>query len=258
MILIEPLISFSNFQTVVFVWIGFAIVLFPLLLKVTAPYGRHSKTNWGKMINNRAGWIIMESPSLIFMIIVIALTGTQSPVFFIASILWLIHYFNRTLVFPLRIKTRGHKMPLLIMFLALFFNLINGFLNSYALHFGYIGSVGSYIDTIRIIAGITIFFTGLIINHYHDHILIKLRKKNGEEYVVPHGGFFRFVSCPNFLGEVMEWAGFALFVWNLPSLSFLIWTMVNLVPRALDHHNWYRKKFDNYPENRKAIFPFLL
>ncbi len=32
----------------------------------------------------------------------------------------------------------------------------------------------------------------------------------------------------------------------------------NLIPRALDHHKWYRKEFSDYPANRKAVFPFLV
>ncbi|MBN2807577.1 MAG: 3-oxo-5-alpha-steroid 4-dehydrogenase, partial [Prolixibacteraceae bacterium] len=65
-------------------------------------------------------------------------------------------------------------------------------------------------------------------------------------------------SCPNFLGEIIEWAGFALLCWSFPSLAFLIWTMVNLIPRALDHHRWYRTHFEGYPQQRKAILPKLL
>jgi 3-oxo-5-alpha-steroid 4-dehydrogenase 1 len=60
------------------------------------------------------------------------------------------------------------------------------------------------------------------------------------------------------LGEIVEWGGFALMTWCLPTTSFFAWTVVNLVPRALDHHRWYRKKFDNYPPSRKAIVPFVL
>ncbi|MDA3930193.1 MAG: hypothetical protein PF541_14685 [Prolixibacteraceae bacterium] len=28
--------------------------------------------------------------------------------------------------------------------------------------------------------------------------------------------------------------------------------------RALDHHKWYKQNFTAYPENRKAILPFVL
>jgi hypothetical protein len=48
-----------------------------------------------------------------------------------------------------------------------------------------------------------------------------------------------------------------LLTWCLPSLSFFIWTFVNLVPRAVDHHRWYKNNFKDYPVKRKAVFPFI-
>jgi 3-oxo-5-alpha-steroid 4-dehydrogenase 1 len=28
--------------------------------------------------------------------------------------------------------------------------------------------------------------------------------------------------------------------------------------RSLNHHKWYKEKFDNYPKKRKAILPYVL
>ena len=69
---------------------------------------------------------------------------------------------------------------------------------------------------------------------------------------------FRYVSCPNHFGEIVEWAGFAVMCWNLPALSFAVWTAGNLIPRALSHHRWYRERFPDYPPERKAVIPFVL
>jgi len=41
-------------------------------------------------------------------------------------------------------------------------------------------------------------------------------------------------------------------------LTFLIWTIANLLPRAMNHHKWYIENFENYPKDRKAIIPKLL
>jgi len=49
-----------------------------------------------------------------------------------------------------------------------------------------------------------------------------------------------------------------LVAFNLPALSFLIWTIVNLTTRALDHHRWYIKEFPEYDKGRRALIPFLL
>lgn len=40
--------------------------------------------------------------------------------------------------------------------------------------------------------------------------------------------------------------------------TILLWTLANLLPRALAHHRWYGEQFDDYPRERKAILPFLL
>jgi len=45
---------------------------------------------------------------------------------------------------------------------------------------------------------------------------------------------------------------------NIGSLSFFIWTFINLVPRALSHHKWYHHKFSDYPKERKAIIPKII
>ena len=63
---------------------------------------------------------------------------------------------------------------------------------------------------------------------------------------------------PNFFGEIIEWLGFAIMTLNLGSISFLIWTICNLIPRSKAHHNWYNENFENYPSKRKAVIPYLL
>jgi 3-oxo-5-alpha-steroid 4-dehydrogenase 1 len=95
------------------------------------------------------------------------------------------------------------------------------------------------------------------INLKSDAILIGLRKKGEKNYQIPKGFLFDFISSPNLFGEIIEWTGFAIMAWNLPALSFAIWTFANLVPRSLNHHNWYKENFPDYPKNRKAVFPYL-
>ena len=50
------------------------------------------------------------------------------------------------------------------------------------------------------------------------------------------GGMFEYVSGANFFGEIVEWTGYAVGAWSFPALAFLIFTIGNLVPRALAHH----------------------
>jgi steroid 5-alpha reductase family enzyme len=211
------------------------------------------------MINNRLGWFLMELPALILVAYFI-LTGKNltDTIILIAFILWMMHYINRTLIFPIRIKTKHKKMPVVIVAMAFFFNLINGFLNGYWLGILAPAYPENWLFDPRFIGGLFIFVAGFLINQYHDHLLIKLRKNNIPGYLIPKGGWFKFVSCPNLLGEIIEWAGFALITWSLPGFSFFVWTAVNLIPRALDHHRWYKSKFPDYPVDRKAVFPYIL
>jgi hypothetical protein len=247
------------FNYITYAWIAVALVSFPFLLKVTAPYGRHTTKGWGPMLDNRLGWMLQEAPSLIFMSLFFFLGNlekTNSSYFF--GLLWALHYINRSFIFPFRTKTNGKKIPLLIVCSAIFFNFCNGFVNGY-----YLGNLGgnfdnSYFISAQFFVGIAVFFVGVFINHQSDNILLSLRKPGETDYKIPTGGLFKFISCPNHFGEIIEWCGFAILVGSLPAVSFALWSFVNLVPRSLDHHRWYQEKFINYPKDRKAVIPFLL
>lgn len=238
---------------------GIAVVAFPFLLRQTAPYGRHTTDKWGPMLSNKLGWIVQEAPSLLFVSYFFfagTLHKTNASYFFWG--LWALHYFNRSFIYPLRTKTAGKKIPLVIVCSAIAFNFCNGFVNGYWLgNFG--GNFGDeYFTSARFIIGILVFMAGVIINHQSDNILLALRKPGETGYKIPQGGLFRYVSCPNLLGEIIEWFGFALMIGSPAAWSFALWTFVNLVPRALDHHRWYKQKFADYPIERTAIFPLVL
>ena len=253
------MMTHEKFNLICWLWISVAIITFPIVLKVAQPYGRHSKKNWGPMINNRLGWFIMEMPALfIFGYFVISGFNLLNSLVLIAAILWGMHYIHRVLIFPFQIKTSGKKIPLIIVIFAIFFNTVNGILNGYWLaHFSSEYQSG-VVANMRLIAGVVLFLAGYVINKYHDSLLIKLRATSARGYKIPFGGLFKYISCPNFLGEIISWLGFFLVTLSLPALSFLIWTLVNLTARAIDHHKWYLKEFPDYPKNRKAIIPYVL
>ena len=168
--------------------------------------------------------------------------------------LWALHYFNRTIIFPFRLRTSGKKMPLTIVFSALFFNGMNGFLNGYFL--GFIAGADLSPMSWNVFVGIGIFFLGFAINQITDTKLINLRK-TATGYQIPRKWLFEYISCPNHFGEIVEWTGFAIAAWSMPALTFSIWTFCNLVPRALNHHAWYKENFEDYPKKRKAVIPFV-
>ena len=156
----------NNFTLLVSLWIGIAIVTLSslLVLKIRAPYGRHSTKKWGFMISNRLGWIIMEFPALtIFPLLVIFGPAEKNWLTWLLLALWLLHYINRTMVFPFRLRTKGKEMPLAIVLSAIVFNAMNGFINGYYL--GYINKIDitvSFYDA-NVLIGLILFIIGFAI-----------------------------------------------------------------------------------------------
>ena len=92
---------------------------------------------------------------------------------------------------------------------------------------------------------------------HSDRVLINLRKPGETGYKIPVGGGYRWVTAPNYLGEILEWTGWAILTWSTAGLSFAVFTMANLAPRAFSNHTWYRENFPDYPPERKALIPYL-
>ena len=232
------------------------LITFFVLLKVTAPYGKFSQKSWGPTMSYKLGWVLQEIISLITFTYFFT-TGTieNKSIAWIFFILWSLHYFNRSIIFPLR-KKNDSFCPSIIVLFAVIFNLINGFINGY-----YLGNLQqydlNYIYNFNFIVGIILFISGATINLISDHILLKL-KGTDNCYKIPSGFLYNYISCPNYFGEIVEWIGFAMMTWSFPGLIFALWTFFNLAPRAISHHKWYKSNFDNYPKNRKAIIPFIL
>lgn len=246
----------ETFYMLCMIWGGLALLVFILLMFVKAPYGRHAVKGWGPELPNRLGWILMEMPSFL-VILYFFLRGGQSPYASFLSLLWLLHYGHRTFVFPFRLKTRGKKMPLAIVASAIFFNLVNAGLNGYYLSFIENYSSEDFFSW-NFAAGLVFFVLGAAINLISDNKLLALRKPGELGYRIPRGFLFERVSCPNHFGELVEWGGFALMAWNCPASTFFLWTAANLIPRSLAHHKWYKEQFPEYPEDRRAIIPWLV
>jgi protein-S-isoprenylcysteine O-methyltransferase Ste14 len=171
--------------------------------------------------------------------------------------LWEAHYIHRAYIYPLHIREGGKPMPAAVVSLGIIFNGINGYLNGryiFTLSGGY---PTSWLIDPRFILGVTVFVVGFVINRESDLILRSLRQPGESGYRIAQRGFFRWVSCPNYLGEIMIWSGWAVATWSLAGLSFALWTAANLVPRARTHHSWYKNNFADYPPERKILVPYL-
>lgn len=146
-------------------------------------------------------------------------------------------------------------MPLLVVVMAILFNLVNTYLNGRFLFQFSGGYSASWIGDVRFVIGVVFFIAGFVINQKADSRLRILRGSSQNGYQIPHGGLYRWISCPNYFGEILEWLGWAVATWSIPGLMFAVWTIANLAPRARSHHLWYQEHFSDYPVNRKALIP---
>ncbi|XP_013907788.1 PREDICTED: 3-oxo-5-alpha-steroid 4-dehydrogenase 2 [Thamnophis sirtalis] len=160
----------------------------------------------------------------------------------------------RTFIYPF--FQRGKPFPMKIMFCGTLFCIYNGFLQGY-----YMIYCAEYPDDwckdIRFLSGLLLFLSGMGINIYSDFLLRQLRKPGEFTYKIPQGGLFAYVSGANFLGEILEWFGYAIASWSLPALAFAFFTLSCIGPRAYHHHRYYLKTFTAYPKSRKALIPFI-
>lgn len=242
------------------VWAMFAAaaVTAASVLFVTAPYGRHARAGWGPAVSTRTGWLIMEVPAVVTFAAVYALGSHRAdPGALGLLVLWLWHYGYRGLVYPFRIRAGSKPMPVSIAAMGGLFNLYNGYMNARQVSgFGLYGP--EWLTDPRFVAGVVLFALGWAINQHSDAVLLSLRKPGETGYRIPTGGLYRWVTCPNYLGELLEWCGWALATWSLAGLGFALYTAANLIPRALDHHRWYKDRFPEYPPERRAVIPGLL
>ena len=244
-------------NTLTWAWLFTALPTAVCLWFINAPYGRHNPGSWGPQVNARVGWLLMESPSVLIPIgVFIYLRGWESTAITVFFLIWQTHYVHQAWVYPFRLAQTSSPMPIALASFGAIFNFINcGLHGTWLILFH--DSIALDWAAPHFLAGICLFIIGMAVNIDSCTRLLRLKKENPGGYTVPQGGLFRWVSCPHYLGEIIEWFGWALLTWSLPGLTFAVWTLANLGPRARAHHHWYHKQFSDYPAKRKALIPGL-
>lgn len=226
------------------------------LLKVTAPYGRHYRAGWGTRLPNRLAWFLMELPAvLVIGTLVLQSPLAQNPSAWVPLVFWQTHYLYRTFLFPALMRPSEKTFPALLVIFAIAFNGLNGFNNASALLENAADSA-SWISG-HLLVGSAVFLAGFIMHVQSDGIIRALRKPGENDYRIPRGGLFRWVSSPHYLGEIIQWSGWAIMTWSLAGLAFALFTFCNLAPRAVANHAWYRQNFPDYPGERRILVPGL-
>jgi 3-oxo-5-alpha-steroid 4-dehydrogenase 1 len=171
-------------------------------------------------------------------------------------LMWESHYFYRVFVYPQLLTSPNKPFPLVLVAMAIIFNTINGAANGLMLvQKGVAFTAATWIADPRFWTGVLLFCIGFAIHAHSDKVLRMLRRRGNGDYLVTQQGLFRFVSSPNYLGEMVEWTGFAVATWSLAGSAFAVFTVANLLPRTVSNHRWYQENFPEYPKERKRLLP---
>lgn len=259
-------------------------------LYVKVEYGKLTSQNSQFLLSSRFSWIIQEIPNLVvsgYFVYEYISKSEMNIVNIVVISCFILHYIHRTLIFPFFIENT-YSFTILPVVSAFVFTSINSFLQcrSVLLFSEY---SENYLTNIDFIVGLSVFILGMIINIYHDYSMILQRKSHlskikekdkkqdnqddnlskislntnktniPDKYILPHGGLFEFIDCPNYFGEFIEWLGFGIMSRTISGYLFAYTTFAVLFTRALSYHDWYKNKFkEKYPLNRKAFIPYII
>jgi 3-oxo-5-alpha-steroid 4-dehydrogenase 1 len=237
-----------------------AAVVFCVLFFIDAGYGQYIDRRWGKAINNKVGWVIMEAPVVIlFAVCWLTSKRTFATTPLVFFLLFNLHYLQRIAVFSLLIRGKD-SMPWTVILFGMIFNTANAYMQGAWIFVLSPATLytPAWLETPQFIIGVITFVVGFVINLHSDHIIRTLRTPGDTAFHIPRGGMFAYVSAANYFGELTEWIGWAIMTLSWSGLVFALWTFANLVPRAHRHHKWYHQKFGSaYPNDRKRMIPFV-
>ena len=149
-----------------------AVVVFIVLQFITPAYGMTFNNRWGVSIRSNWGWVLMESPVFLLMLVIyLSAIITGAPytvqtfpwVTFSMFIFFELHYLQRSFIFPGLMRGTS-KMPLSIIFSGFFFNMMNAYMQG-----GWLFYVSperytlSWFWSPQYIIGTIMFFAGMII-----------------------------------------------------------------------------------------------
>ena len=181
--------------------LGTAVLTFCTTMLINAPYGRYSQAKgWGPTIPARFAWFFMESPNLVIpMIVYLHYKTPECAANYSNNILiclFIMHYINRCILYPLRMSREASPMPLSVAVMAFIFTSWNATMQ--ALSLGMVncntGNEPSWLGEglglssfagdgflsdkagfkLRFNVGVVIFFAGFLITFHADSTLLRL------------------------------------------------------------------------------------
>ena len=200
-----------------------SVVTFVSLFFTTAHYGKFFNEKRSTiLISNNIFWFIEEVPNIIVVLYYVFAYKEQLNVIKLCMMsLFFIHYVNRAFIYPFKFDN-AKKMPVDLLIMGVLFCYINALMQTRSIIL-FSEYEWESLNFSLVIIGLIIFSIGMYINIKSDNNLLSLKKMN-KGYQVPRGFMFEYVSCPNYLGEMIEWIGFALCVQTYSGFVFAVFT----------------------------------
>ncbi|KAE9574206.1 hypothetical protein CGMCC3_g9829 [Colletotrichum fructicola] len=228
-------------------------------------------------IPGRVAWFLMEAPGFTTMLyIMFTLPGKMGVEDLpwqnkVLAGLFVLHYCYRAVLYPLIQPSMSPIHPA-VAFSALGFQLCNatcigGWLAAYgpttpAAWERQLGAFG----VAQFVAGIGLFYVGLVGNYFHDEELREIRRAEmrrqerivkeqrakgvegkvsvDKHYRLPDALLFRYVLFPHYFLEWVEWFGWWMASgWGMPGRAFFVNEVTAMLPRARSGRGWYVERF---------------
>ncbi|ELP87488.1 synaptic glycoprotein SC2, putative [Entamoeba invadens IP1] len=170
----------------------------------------------------------------------------------IAFYMWTIHYVKRILETIFVHEFGDMTMP--------FFNLIK----NCTYYYGFALVVGINVNffpkeqyCIPMYLGLLGMIASMVSNGYCHIILKNLRTPGSQEWKMPKGFLFDYITCANYFCEIMTWIFFDLMTGiPLMGVAFSFCGIYQMKEWSLQRHQKYQKLFKDYP-NRWILIPYL-
>ena len=240
--------------------------------KAPAPYGRHEAGHpeaeagkWGPPVAQRTAHVLSDFPPGVLGFLAAFLAWGYSEPYgqlrttsasarwnWLFLALWLAHYVHRGLLHPLLImRYSSRTVRLGIPLAGVFPNTLFCYINAcwiatccYPASWGRHPAFG---------LGIVLFALGFALNKAADWQTARLRRPGETEYKPPRGlALYLNVACPNYLGEFIEWTGFAIAAWSPPAIVWAAFGAATFVPRSRHNLLWLHKQFGGPPAEGAA------
>lgn len=237
------IITFSNYLNEYLQW-------YPLQYSKFAPEGGCPA---------RVGWFIMYSTPAVAYFIVWNYLGAPSSSYDLLMLgLYCTHFTKRCLEVLFVHKYSKDCLFLTVIEIASFYSL-GAVVTAYSLHRLSGPDRNSFLDDeLRVKVGLCIWVTGQLINLVHHYILSTLRSPGSYKYIVPTGGLFGLIVCPQYCGELTAWLGFGLIGYSFGAFVNYIPMVAYLCARAHHTYRWYGTKFDDYPgKSTMKLWPWV-